>query len=457
MGVVGGGLGLRGRLTALSVLGFAVALAAMGAVLYVVLGWAGQRSLVADEAATAAQVARLVQDRRLPDPMPATGTQIVQVVDSRLRVVSASTNADRLTALLLPSELPEASSGNGVTVSGSRVGLDSPILVTARRIAGATSVRTVLVGEPVKEITHGRQALLRALLVGYPLLVLLFGAIAWLMTGWTLRPVEALRSGAERISGSGRDDRLPVPGSHDEIRALAVTLNAMLDRLEGARARQRAFVSDAAHELRSPLTSMRTQIEVAQHLNEATPLEDDLLIELVRLSSLVEGLLLLARSDAGSVASPEPEPLGAATLLAAVAARREDARVPVLVRPVPGSLTLFADRGDVDRILSNLVDNAVRHATGSVELSAYAEGSHTLLAVDDDGPGVPEPDRDRVFERFTRLDEARDRDSGGSGLGLAIVRELTTRAGGTVRVGESALGGLRVEVRLPRAAGPAGR
>jgi signal transduction histidine kinase len=231
----------------------------------------------------------------------------------------------------------------------------------------------------------------------------------------------------------------------------------MLDRLEGARARQRAFVSDAAHELRSPLTSMRTQIEVAQHLNEATPLEDDLLIELVRLSSLVEGLLLLARSDAGSVASPEPEPLGAATLLAAVAARREDARVPVLVRPVPGSLTLFADRGDVDRILSNLVDNAVRHATGSVELSAYAEGSHTLLAVDDDGPGVPEPDRDRVFERFTRLDEARDRDSGGSGLGLAIVRELTTRAGGTVRVGESALGGLRVEVRLPRAAGPAGR
>jgi signal transduction histidine kinase len=312
-----------------------------------------------------------------------------------------------------------------------------------------TPARIVLVGEQFSDLTHSRQVLLRSLLVGYPLLLLLFGVIAWQMTGWTLRPVEALRAGAEQISGSGRDDHLPVPGTHDEIRALAETLNAMLDRLESARARQRAFVADAAHELRSPLTSMRTQIEVAQHLGEGGPLEAGLLAELVRLSNLVDGLLVLARSDAGAPPSGEPHVLPVADLLATVAVRHRKSRVPVTVRTAPATLAVEVVEPEAVRIVANLVDNAVRHAATRVELSATDEDGFALLAVDDDGPGIPDADLERVFDRFTRLDAARDRDSGGSGLGLAIVRELTRRAGGTVRLTRSTLGGLRAEVRLP--------
>jgi signal transduction histidine kinase len=451
-------IGLRGRLTGVSVLLFAVALAVVGVVLYVVLGRAGQQRLAADESATVRQVAGLVQQGRLPDPIPVAGSQVVQVLDARLRVVSASTNADRLTALLLPGELRQATSGPAVTVSGSRIGLDSPLRVVARTVDGPRSRRIVLVGEQFAELTHAEHVLGVSLLAGFPVLLVLFGLLAWLVTGWTLRPVDALRAGAERISGGERADRLPVPSSHDEIRALAQTLNSMLDRLAASRTRQRAFVADAAHELRSPLASMRTQIEVAQHLGEATALEADLLHELKRLSALVDGLLMLARADASHPTGPTAggEPVSVAELLGEVARRYRGGRVPVTVsEPVHHPLLAACDREALVRVVSNVADNAVRHARREVRMAARpeqgADGSAAmlLLTVDDDGPGIAEPDRERVFERFTRLDSSRERGTGGSGLGLAIVRELVTANAGTVELTGSRLGGLRVEIRLP--------
>ena len=245
---------------------------------------------------------------------------------------------------------------------------------------------------------------------------------------------------------------------------LAVTLNGMLDRLEAARTRQREFVADAAHELRSPLTNMRTQLEVAQHLGSSADPElvNDLLTDTKRLARLVDDLLLLARTDdSAEIARPVPVDLTALLLDAA-------ARYPVVAVSLPEDpLWTSGDPDALLRIITNLLDNAVRHAASSVSLSASSVSSPTssvsstsssgggliLVTVTDDGPGIPAGDRERVFERFTRLDDARARDDGGSGLGLAIVRELVRRHGGRVRLLDAPSGGpgLLVEVDLPAA------
>jgi signal transduction histidine kinase len=292
----------------------------------------------------------------------------------------------------------------------------------------------------------------------YPALVLLLAALAWRVVGAALRPVEGLRAGAESITGAGRADRLPVPASADEIHRLAVTLNGMLDRLAAARARQRAFVADAAHELRSPLAAMRTELEVAQRHGITGDLAADLLADVERLGRLVDDLLLLARTDDAAPTEPaESAPVELGALLAEVCERCRGARVPVTVSG-DGPLWTNGDRDTLLRVLTNLVDNSVRHAATRVVLTGYQEAGEAVLEVIDDGPGIPVADRERVFDRFTRLDDARARDDGGAGLGLAIVRELVRRHGGAVYL-EDAKPGVRAVVRLPglkAAAAPAG-
>jgi signal transduction histidine kinase len=281
-----------------------------------------------------------------------------------------------------------------------------------------------------------------ALLITYPLLIIVLAAFARRVVGAALRPVEELRAGAETITGGASGGRLPVPGTQDEIQRLAVTLNDMLDRLAAARARQRAFVADAAHELRSPLANMRTELEVAQRIGDPPDI-DDLLVDIERLTHLVDDLLLLARADDApgqTMARTEPVELG--ELLATVAERYVSARVPVTVAGGPPQWT-SGDRQALRHVMTNLVDNAVRHATSRVTL-ALVPGGFTVI---DDGPGIAASDRERVFERFTRLDDARARDAGGAGLGLAIVQELVRRHGGTVTLAD-ANPGVRARVRL---------
>ena len=307
------------------------------------------------------------------------------------------------------------------------------------------------------DVLKGMHLLRSVLLVLFPLLVLILALVFWRAIGATLRPVESLRRGAEEITGASRSGRLPVPAGSDEIHSLAVTLNGMLDRLEAARTRQREFVADAAHELRSPLTNMRTQLEVAQHLGSSADPElvNDLLTDTKRLARLVDDLLLLARTD-DSAEIARPVPVDLTALLQDAAARYPNVAVSLPEDPLWTS-------GDPDallRIITNLLDNAVRHAASSVSLSASSVsstsssgGGRILVTVTDDGPGIPAGDRERVFERFTRLDDARARDDGGSGLGLAIVRELVRRHGGRVRLLDAPSGGpgLLVEVDLPAA------
>ena len=303
---------------------------------------------------------------------------------------------------------------------------------------------------PTADLESATRTLRNLLLVVFPLLLLVCALIAWRVIGAALKPVEELRSGAASIDGSSTDERLPVPPTRDEIAALATTLNEMLDRVAGARRTQRAFVADAAHELRSPLATMRTQLEVATRLGEGGRLPADQMPEVARLSALVEDLLLLARADDDRSAPRVTAPVELGPLVEDVVGRYATARVPVRCS-LPAGLGpagVLASYDDVYRALTNLVDNAVRHAASGVDVSVEVTRDGAHVSVADDGNGIPEEDQERVFDRFTRLDEARDRDSGGIGLGLAIARELLRRNGAQVTL-EDAEPGVRAVVTVP--------
>lgn len=446
-------LSLRARLLLVSAVVLAIGLTAGGVVLVATMNFTLLRTANSEALATARATAELVNLGTVSDPLPAAPGVRVQIVDAAGRVRAGSAGADRLVPILYPDERNALADGDGTFIPGDRIGFEGRARVVALAAGPPADRVTVLVARPTADLTNSVHVLRRTLLVMFPLLVIVLAVVAWRVVGATLRPVEALRAGAEDITGGARAGRLPVPDSRDEIHRLAVTLNDMLHRMDKARARQRAFVADAAHELRSPLTNMRTELEVAQRLPDTTDwpaLTDDLLTDVDRLSRLVDDLLLLARAD-DATTRPAPravETVELGQLLGEVADRYPAVEYerPAVPRPVHG------DRDAIGRVVANLLDNAVRHANASVRLAVTADGAYQMISVSDDGPGIPAADRERVFDRFTRLDDARARDAGGSGLGLAIVRELVRRHGGTVALrGAVPAPGLRVDVRLPAA------
>jgi signal transduction histidine kinase len=436
-------LSLRSRLILIGTSGLAAGLLLGGMLLMAVLHFTLDQSLDRGARQNAADTVALLDSNHLSDPIPTAGTQFIQVVDDQDRVLKASIGADRLRPLLHGTELARARAGQVVVVGGDRVGVEGDLRVAA---AVSLSGDTVLVAAPDQDSVRSLKAVAHGLLVAYPLLLLGLSMLAWWVVGWTLRPVEALRQGAEEISAT-RVGRLPVPDGEDELHRLAVTLNRMLDRLEAARTRQRAFVADAAHELRSPIASLRTQLDVAAHLGEPPALAD-LSIEVDRLGRLVDDLLLLARADEYDPNLRSREPVDLGCLLDEVAAAQSGARVPVTVTPPDRPQWTVGDPVALRRIVDNLVGNAVRHARSAVALAVERDLDRVVLTVTDDGPGIPEADRARVFDRFTRLDDARTRDAGGAGLGLAIVAELVRLHGGTVTLADAGPG-LRAAISLP--------
>jgi signal transduction histidine kinase len=273
------------------------------------------------------------------------------------------------------------------------------------------------------------------------------------LVGRALRPVEAIRGEVERITGSTMHRRVPEPPTRDEVGRLAGTMNTMLGRLETTATRQRRFVSDASHELRSPVAAIRAGLELAKTKPERAnwpTLVDSLLAEESRLEALLDNLLLLAAHDEnGTITAPARSVNLAA--LALVEARRPR-RVPVHLvhRPADNQAVVVAgSQAQLTRALSNLADNAARHATSVVQISLSSDHDTARLVVDDDGPGIPPRDRERVFERFTRLDDGRARHDGGSGLGLAVVRSIITGHHGNIRIDDSPLGGARFITELP--------
>ncbi|MEU2563410.1 HAMP domain-containing sensor histidine kinase [Streptomyces longispororuber] len=304
---------------------------------------------------------------------------------------------------------------------------------------------TVVAGAPLTAEQNAVTTALTAMLIGFPLLLAVIAAVTWLVTRRALRPVDAIRAEMAAITAS--EDlarRVPEPDTHDEIARLARTTNETLAALQTSVERQRRFVADASHELRSPIASLRTQLEVgAAHpelLDVAGAVEDT-----VRLQELAADLLLLARLDAGE--KPGQGRVELAALAREELSQRPSDRVPVTLDLE--SVDVAGSRGQLARVLGNLVANAQRHARSRVTVTTRTDGDRAVLAVADDGDGVPPAERERIFERFVRLDDARTRDEGGAGLGLAIARDVAARHGGTLTVDEAPGGGALFELRLP--------
>jgi signal transduction histidine kinase len=333
-------------------------------------------------------------------------------------------------------------------------GLDEPsrLLATAVRRAGRPVV--LVVGATKEDRAETLASFRDELLVAGPVALILATGFGYLLAGVSLRQVEVMRRRAAAISAATADERLPVPPARDELRRLAQTLNEMLDRLEAGLERERGFVADAGHELRTPLAHLRTELELA--LRQATtPAElrralQGASLEAERLSQLAEGLLLIARRNRGELPL-RVEELATGELLSTVATRFEwratELGKAVLVAGW-SEARLRGDRLRLEQALGNLVDNALRHGGGSVTLEASAGNGVVELQVRDDGPGFPAGFLDRAFERFSRPDEARS--GGGAGLGLAIVKAIAEAHGGSVHA-RNGSAGAEVWLSLPAA------
>jgi signal transduction histidine kinase len=443
---------LRARLTLATSAGLALALALAAVLLVNALRVSLIRGLDLSARQGAVEVAALIDQNRLPSPVPvAPGTLTIQVLDASGRITNVSPGADRLVPMLPPAQAEAAArSGQARTLSGPPLGMPSLIRVVAVAAAGQ---HVVIAAVSYAEVRDSLATLVKVLAIGTPLLFALLALATWLLTGYTLRPIAALRRGAAEVTETGVPRDLPVPPARDEVRSLAVTLNDMLSRLAEAQQRQRDLVSDTAHELRSPIASIRAQLEVALDHPDGLDWAEtarDVHADTLRLARLAEDLLLLARLDGQHL---RRKPIDLAAVCEWAAARYATARVPVRA-DAAGACVVAGDQDALARLLVNLLDNAVRHAASQVCVSVREEGGWAVLTVTDDGPGIPPEEAERVFGRFARLDDARARagqDSAGeegAGLGLAIVRSTAEAHGGSVSLGD-ARPGLRAVVRLP--------
>ena len=322
---------------------------------------------------------------------------------------------------------------------------DDLVFATADRLG-----TTYLVLADVGDVRRSVDSIRTLVWVAVPVLTLGAAALAWLLTGRALRPVHDMTAQVGEISGGSLHERVPEPATGDEIAELARTMNAMLDRLEVDDQRLRQFVSDASHELRSPVAVLRSEAEVAAREPGQTTVDelaDGVLEETARLQRIVEDLLVLARGEERQGGGRSE--IDVDDIVLTEAARRR--RLPVFTTGVSAGRVLGTTDG-VARVVTHLLDNAARHGTTQVAVGVSTDGRTVTLAVDDDGPGIDVADRSRIFERFARLDDARTRDQGGAGLGLAVVAETVRGMRGSVVVEDSPLGGARLVVRWPSAA-----
>jgi signal transduction histidine kinase len=403
-----------------------------------------ERSLIdrvreADEAAIA-DLARLIRNTgRIPEPIPVVSpdTQFIQVLAPDGRVLAATLRIYEDEPMVVggkvnePEDLPR----------------EVRWQVSRTQLATTAGPITIVAASPLTEVDRSIDALVDLLILGVPVVVVLVGLLAWYLIGRALKPIEDIRAEVEEISATTIDRRVPEPGTGDEVDRLAHTMNGMLDRLQHAAERQRRFVSDASHELRSPVATIRTELEVALAQGDGRAdwpaVARNVLAEDERLEWLLSDLLELARLDEAT-----PSPFEDVDLddLALTGAERLRATTDLHVDTTAvGASRVTGNARQLERVLRNLLDNAARHARTTIRI----EVADAMVAVEDDGPGIAPDDRERVFERFTRLERGRSRHDGGAGLGLALVREIAVHHGGSVTVEDGTLGGARFVVQLP--------
>ncbi len=400
----------------------------------------------------AGQVADLAAEGNLPRRLPLEddGETVVQVVLGD-EVISRTTNVPGDTVLPLPIQPP--GSWQRLAVDDLPVVGSGPYRTVALGTTTPDGPATVFVAISTEDVEDVVQAAVEKGTIGLFLLLLPLSGLLWLAVGRALAPVSAIREQADVITDTQLGQRVPEPSRTDEIGRLARTINAMLGRLHDSAEAQRRFLADAAHELRSPIASLRAQIETAQRGESTTSVADlpDLLVETLRMQAMVDQLLLLARSDAGMVGRVrQPVDLDDAVYGVVTAVRADSRRrgVTIDMKHV-AAVQVVGDPALLEQVVRNLVSNALRHARRTVRVTLTGTAETAVLTVDDDGPGIAWKHRKRVFERFTRLDDSRDRKDGGVGLGLAIVADIVRAHGGTVEVLDSPLAGARFEVVLP--------
>jgi signal transduction histidine kinase len=372
---------------------------------------------------------------------------VAQVVDADGVVVVASSAIAEDAAL-------------GGSVDGQRLretgplpgGDDDDMRLLSRTVQTPSGPATIHIAAPRDDISDSVATLRQSLLVAVPVAAGVLALLTWVIVGRTLRPVERIRAEVAAIDGADLHRRVPVPSADDEIGRLATTMNDMLARVEQAQARQRRFVADASHELRSPLTRMRTELEVdLQHPTTADPAatQRSVLEEVIALQQLVDDLLVLARSDSWRSTVAAAGPIAIGDVVADVVHRVRSPDGLAVEVAVAGRAVVTGLPGELARAISNVLDNAIRHARTTVRLSVGSDDGSVAVVVEDDGPGIPVVDAERVFERFARLDAARNVDDGGAGLGLSIARDIVERHGGRLIVDTSFEQGARLVITLP--------
>jgi signal transduction histidine kinase len=319
---------------------------------------------------------------------------------------------------------------------------------------GGRSAPILVEYQVINQIVDAENSLTKLLEIVLPILALVLGGLIWLVVGRAMKPVEVVRRAVADISAKDLDERFPSPRGGDELDRLVDTMNQMLQRIQVAMKRERRFIADASHELRSPIAAIRGALETSDHTIGGMERSHEVALSaLQRLDFMADGLLTL-----DSIGGPRNElPLRPIDLdelvLLQVNELRKRTSLTIDASNVSGGQVL-AREVDMMRIVENLSSNAVRYAESRIEYSVAERGDHVWLAVADDGPGIPEPMRNIVFERFARIDSARNWSNGGTGLGLAIVSEIVTTYGGQVWVeATSTMHGARFVIRLPATTG----
>jgi len=451
-------LPIRLRVTAAFALAMAVVLAGSGWFLYSRLGSHLELALNRELELRSQDLAALVQQPRA-SLQKDTGSRFVEhgesyaeLVDSRGRVLDATPGLGR-TPLLTQAELQAAERGPTFARRSSTPRLDEPSRLLATPVERSGRKLVLVVGATAQNRAETLMSFRDELLIAGPIALVLASLFGYFLAGLSLRQVESMRRRAAAISAEKPGERLPVPSTGDELELLGKTLNEMLDRLEAALERERDFVADAGHELRTPLALLRTELELAlrhgdseDELREAVRWSSQ---EVDRLTQLAEDLLLIARSDRGKLPL-QIESIDAADLVGSVVRRfqwrTEEEERPLVTEVEPGA-RLRADRLRLEQALANLVDNALRHGRGSVSLGVMTEDGTVELHVQDEGQGFAPQSLGRAFERFTRSPPGGERP--GTGLGLSIVRAIAEAHGGEAHAANAANGGAHVWVVLP--------
>ncbi|MBA3373459.1 MAG: ATP-binding protein [Actinomycetota bacterium] len=444
-------LSLRTRMVLLGTIGVTLILLAGG----LLLGGVWRRTLIGNVSQTTAlrsrDIAALVKRGTVPDPIPVSGRDeaLVQIVGPDGDVVAASANLRQRPALVLPR--PPAGETAVSQVEFLPVDDDEAgFRVAASTVQTAAGPTTVFVASSLEDVTDTIAVAARLVLTALLLLLLPLCAALWVLVSRTLAPVAAITAEAREISARDLHRRVPQPRRRDEIGLLADTLNRMLSRLEAASTRQRRFVADAAHELRSPIANLRTQLETARASSQRVDwlsTSGDLLATTIRMQRLSDQLLLLARLDGAGLA-PRRRAVDLDDVVAVAVARMHDGHELEIDLSALLPVQLQADPTLVEHAVGNLIDNALRHARSRLRVVTTSDDHIALVTVEDDGPGIPADRRDHVVRPFARLDEARDRDGGGAGLGLTIAGDIAAAHGGRLTIGDSDLGGAAVRIEL---------